>query len=266
MAIATHVGHDGKLAMPFLNPNMLAFARNHITSEHREEHRCSQSVQQTACVDLGGERLYLVMFDKKHSKAFVGVWQNAGLGLSIRHGERLLKHIGDTKVVDAVLTTLPEPTWTAESTAHPALRKRISELLHRAPIDPEKVTCTPTDIYLYPTGMAPIWYLTKWLYEYRPGSAAMIGIPFHNTYHLLLDEAPEGLNTFGMNDQGMIQFEAWLDNETAAGRKVTWVLTEFAANPTLDTPDIVRLKHLVSLFRNDQISTPEIGQLMRISY
>lgn len=175
----------------------------------------------------------------------MSAWQNCGLGVSQRHAEKLLEGIEELKRVEGGLEHVPEPTWIAEDGSHEALRERIVELLHRAPRDPDNVKCTTKDVFLYPTGMAAIWYMATWLSELRPGSAVVMGIPFHNTYHHLVEEAIGGLVNFGAVDKnGLDEFEAWLDKEQAEGRKVSWLYAEFPGNPSLETPDIDRLKAL----------------------
>lgn len=177
----------------------------------------------------------------------MSAWQNSGLGISTRHAEKLLQGVEGLKKLEGVgLENVPEPTWTEEGEANEALRKRIVEMVKRAPIDAAKVTCEPKDVFLYPSGMAAIWYMANWISDIKPGAAVVMGIPFHNTYHHLLEEAKGGITNFGHVDEaGLDKFESWLQEE--GGRAVSWVYAEFPGNPSLETPDIARLKQLVSL-------------------
>lgn len=234
--------------MPFLNPATWSYCLRHSTSPLRDEEKVGPSATTVECVSINGERIFVVLFEPQHGGAFMSAWQNCGLGVSQRHAEKLLEGIEELKKVEGGLDDVPEPTWIAEDGSHEALREKIVELLHRSPRDPEKVKCTTKDVFLYPTGMAAIWYMATWLSELRPGSAVVMGIPFHNTYHHLVEEAKGGLVNFGaVDEKGLDEFEAWLDKEKEEGRKVSWVYAEFPGNPSLETPDIDRLKALVSL-------------------
>lgn len=59
------------------------------------------------------------------------------------------------------LQDIPAPKHYPESEAHLELRKRISILLHGAPLHPQKVKVKTNDFYLFPTGMAAIHRLNQ---------------------------------------------------------------------------------------------------------
>jgi cystathionine gamma-synthase len=95
--------------------------------------------------------------------------------------------------------------------------------------------------------MAAIFHSTNLLVKYRPGVAVVLGIIFHNTYHHLIEECPQGMKHFGKVDEdGLTLFENWLKEERQEGRPVSYVFVEVPGNPTLETPDTYRLKKLVS--------------------
>jgi cystathionine gamma-synthase len=85
------------------------------------------------------------------------------------------------------------------------------------------------------------------LVEYRPGTAVLLGIVFHNTIHHLAEiAAPTGYKHFGPVDgAGIDAFESWLEAETKAGRTVSYVFVEFPSNPLLASADLHRLRKLV---------------------
>ena len=199
------------------------------------------------CVDVAGHRLYLILYNRMQTPGIMLTWGNAGLGLSIRGAEQLLKDVDGVKEVpyDGQQPP-PTPTWTPEGPAHQGLRERISSILHRAAIDPSKVTCKPEDVYLYPTGMGSVYQTSNLLLKYRPGTIVVIGIVFHNTHHHLVEECPNGIKHFGAVDEsGLDKLEAWLAEEAQAGRPVSYGFVEIPGNPCLDTPDLPRLKKLV---------------------
>ncbi|KAF7558318.1 hypothetical protein G7046_g5837 [Stylonectria norvegica] len=244
--VAKKVGLEGMGVMVYLNPVVWPYTRRHITLEGRGPHRLEAGAVTLKCVDVAGHRVYAVLYEPKNTPGMMLSWGAPGLGISIRGGEELLKGIESMEEVTIQDDDdPPPPTWTPEGPAHQGLRERITELLHRAAIDPDKVKSRPEDVYLYPTGMAAIFQANNLLLQYRPGTAVVLGIVFHNTYHHLIEECPNGMKHFGRVDEdGIDVFEAWLDEEAAAGRSVSYAFVEIPGNPTLDTPDLKRLKKL----------------------
>jgi cystathionine gamma-synthase len=141
----------------------------------------------------------------------------------------------------------PTPTFTPESVAHQELREQINELVHHGAIDPSNITCQPKDVFLYPTGMGAIFHVTNLLLDHNPGTAVLVGVVFHNTFHHFVEESPHGFKHIGKVDNEAIDgMEIWLETEKSAGRAVSFVLVEFPGNPTLDSVNLPRLKKLVS--------------------
>lgn len=200
--------------------------------------------------------MFAVLFEPSRMPALMLTWGNPGLGISIRGSEKLLKASESMKEVQEVEAGknednygLADASWTPQGAAHQGLRERICELIHRAPIDPDKVKCEPDDVYLYPTGMAAIFHHTTLNMKLRPGTVVVLGLVFHNTYHHLIEECPHGWKHFGKVDEaGLSIMEEWLQGEETAGRTVSYVLVEIPGNPNLETPDMYRLKELVGIW------------------
>lgn len=221
------------------------------------------------CVDIAGHRLYITLFNPMRMPVMMLTWQNPGLGISLRGAEQVLKGIDTIKEVsfEVGIKTFPSPSWTPESEVHDALRERVVELLHRAPRDADKVKCTPRDVFLYPTGMAAIFYSNTLLTKHRRGTVVVLGVIFHNTYHHLVEECPQGMKHFGRVDSdGISSFENWLKGERDAGRPVSYVFVEVPGNPTLDTPDTARLMRLVSRLCRTSIRTFTLTSLQSEEY
>ncbi|KAF5666114.1 cystathionine gamma-synthase [Fusarium circinatum] len=230
--IAKRLGHTDKAALVYLNPAIWPYVLHHVTHENRGDKRLTVQDVLLKCVDIAGHSVYIVL---------------VRLGISIRGAEDLLKSIDTIREVpfEAEKGPIPSPTWAPESEAHGNLRTRIVDLLHRAPIDADKVKCTPSDVFLYPTGMAAIFHSSSLLAKHRPGTIVVLGIIFHNTYHHLIEESPQGLKHFGKVDkQGLSVFEDWLKHEKEEGRPVSHAFVEVPGNPTLETVDTKRLKEL----------------------
>ena len=198
--------------------------------------------------DVAGHRVYAVLFNPAQMLGVIVTWGQPGIGISIRGAEQLLKSVDTMVEVPFEPDNLLAPTFTPESWAHAGLRSRINELVHRAAIDPVKVTCKSKDVFLYPTGMAAVYHSTNLLLQQRPGTAVVLGVVFHNTHHHLLEESPNGFKHFGKVDkEGIDGMESWLEDEKGAGRPVSFVIVEFPGNPTLDSVDLHRLKELVRI-------------------
>lgn len=208
-------------------------------------------------VDVAGHRVYAVFYRPEHAFGVMLSWANPGLGISIRGGEQLLKGVKDMKEVPfETIDQLPEPTWTPESEAHQGLRNSIAELCNRARRQEDAARAKAEDAFLYPTGMAAVYHSARRALECKPGTIVVLGVVFHNTHHHFVEESPYGYKHIGSVDEAaMDEFETWLEGEAKAGKPVSYVFVEFPGNPTLDTPDLARLKHLVSHHRSDSKRT-----------
>ncbi|KAK1986435.1 cystathionine gamma-synthase [Colletotrichum cereale] len=241
--IQTPEGHG---ALYFTSPASFAAARAHAFHPHRKQHILTEQDLGYRCVDIGDVRLYLVTYPLPKTPGIIGVWQNPGIGVSIRLAEKLLRDIDSLKEVSVEAGSPPPPTdHLPEGEAHGKLRKRIAGLLHRAAVDPDRVRVESKDVFLYSTGMAAIFAAHGAVLEHRPGSVAVLGVAFHSTLHYLQESSPDGYKHFGPVDaKGLDDFESWLDDEAAAGRDVSYVITEFPSNPLLASIDVGRLKKL----------------------
>lgn len=246
---------QGKGIFLYLNPEMWPYTRRHATGSHRGADAVGEGDLQVRCVDVGGHRVYAVLYEMRQTPGVMLSWGNPGLGVSIRGAEMLLRDVdGITEVEmdgggddDDDAAALPPPTWTPETEAHRGLKERIVQLLQRAPRDDRatRLLRPARDVFLYPTGMGAIFHTSNTLLAHRRGSVVVAGVVFHNTYHHLLEEVPQGWKHAGPVDgEGLDALEAWLDGEADAGRQVSYLLVEFPGNPTLASADLVRLKRL----------------------
>ncbi|KAF4334127.1 cystathionine gamma-synthase [Fusarium beomiforme] len=230
--IAKHLGYTDKVALVYINPAIWPYTLHHISHENRGDKRLTAQDVALKCVDIAGHRVYAILVHPEAMPILMLTWQNPGLGISIRGAEDLLRSIETIKEVpfEVGKDPIPSPTWTPESEAHSGLRTRIVDLLHRAPVDAGKVKCTANDVFLYPTGMAAIFHLS---------------VIFHNTYHHLMEECPQGIKHSGkVNEDGLSAFENWLKHEKEEGRSVSYAFVEVPGNPTLETANTKRLKEL----------------------
>ncbi|KAG5982778.1 hypothetical protein E4U55_001384 [Claviceps digitariae] len=245
--IAKRVGLGEWLCFMYLDPIMWKYTEGHVAHEQRKEFAISPDKLIFKVVDLAGHRLYCVLFKPQHGMALRYSWGVPGLGLSVRESEYLLGRI-DTLIDIPLENKLdpPGPTWTPESSWHELLRTRIVELLQHGAIDPQLVRCQPGDVYLYPSGMAAIFEAKNLLQEYKPDKTNVeLGMVFHNTHELLHEESPGGWEHFGrIDEESLDQFEAWLEEKARQGGGVAFATVEIPGNPTLESPDLPRLKRL----------------------
>jgi cystathionine gamma-synthase len=220
----------------------------HAYNSHRKDPKLAPGELSFRVVDIGDTRLYAAVFPAPKTPGVIGGWQNPGIGPSIRLAEDLLAQIDTLNEVDCDPAGENPPPRTAglpEGPSHDGLRQRITDLLHRAPIDPDKIRVTPEDVYLYQTGMASIYAAHNLILAHRPGTVLMLGSLFHSTFHWLVEQSPQGTKHFGAVDAaGLDILEAWLDDERSAGRQVSYALVEFPSNPLLASADLRRLKAL----------------------
>nr|XP_036580629.1 cystathionine gamma-synthase [Colletotrichum truncatum]KAF6788624.1 cystathionine gamma-synthase [Colletotrichum truncatum] len=241
--IQTPAGHG---AFYFTSPRSFDVVRAHALHPRRKDHLLGEEDLGYRCVDIGGVRVYLVTYPLHKTPGVMGAWQNPGIGVSIRLAEYLQKNLDSlTEVTFPVGSPPPSTGYLPEGEAHGRLRERISGLVHRAAINPEKVKVQSKDVFLYMTGMAAIFGAHHILLKHRPGSVAILGIVFHSTIHYIQESSPHGYKHFGLVDaKGLDSFEAWLDEQEASGKDVSYVITEFPSNPLLASIDVVRLKKL----------------------
>lgn len=261
-------GQDG--VFMFLHPDTFAAHRTYSTSHHRKEHRLIDADLGFHVVDIRGVRLYCVVYALAKTPGAVGIWQHTGTGVSTRLAEALVPFVEtDFALVDWEkkeaaadgndnLGDVPAPTYLPEGAAHAQLRRRIRDLLHRAPVDPDKVAVQDGDVYLYQTGMAAIYRLMEALARRDPqGTVLGLGSIFHNTYHLL-EETPGGMKHFGVCDAAsgvMDKIEAWLEGHYREGKTVGYAFLEFPSNPLLVSADLKRLRQIVSMLAHPTVSS-----------
>ncbi|KAG5950133.1 hypothetical protein E4U53_005445 [Claviceps sorghi] len=262
--IAKRVGLGEWSCFMYLDPIMWKYTEGHASHEQRKQYAISPDKLTLKVVDVAGHRLYCVLFEPQYGLALRYSWGTPGLGLSVRQAESLLARI-DTVVSVPFESKLnpPAPTWTPEGPSHESLRKRIIELLQHGAIDPQLVRTQARDVYLYPSGMAAIFEAKGVLQEYHPNRTVVeLGVAFHNTHELLQEESPQGWKAFGKTDgKGLDRFEAWLEEEASQDRGVAFAIVEIPMNPTLESPDLPRLKRLSEMHNFVLVVDDTVGSI-----
>jgi cystathionine gamma-synthase len=247
-AVNQKLAIEDKMCFLYLNPIMWTYTASHTQNKFRKEFAISSEKLTFKVVDINPDghrhRLYAVLFAPQDMMALKLSWGTPGLGLSIREAEFLLSQADTmTEVPFDNASEPPTPTFTPEVVEHQLLRQRIVDLIQHGAIDPPKIQCQGKDVFLYPSGMAAIFYSKNILQDYRPdGVNVILGVVFYSTDELLQEESRNGYKHFGRVDKKALdEFEAWLESNTAS-----YAIIETPGNPTLEFPDLKRVKQLVS--------------------
>ncbi|ROW02052.1 hypothetical protein VPNG_07673 [Cytospora leucostoma] len=249
----------------FTDPAVFTEHKEHSLSEHRKENKLSEGDLAFKVVDIHGIRLYLVIYHVEKTKGVIGLWQNAGIGISTRAAEELLRHVDgdDFRIVEwsGDISNVPPPTYLPESKAHELLRRRISDLLHRAPVEPEKVKVTPDDVYLYQSGMAAIYRLNTALTQRDPGTILALGAVFHSTWHLF-EESLGGMKHFGQYTPE--ELEEYLDAHYRGGKTISYAFLEFPSNPILVSADLKQLRRIADKYSFPLVVDDTVGSFANV--
>ncbi|KAF3762577.1 PLP-dependent transferase [Cryphonectria parasitica EP155] len=273
VALAQKLGADPSQdgVLMFTDPETFALHRAYSTSHHRKQHKLAEGDLSFRVVDVHGVRLYCVVYPLPKMPGTIGIWQNVGNGLSSRASEELLGYVGgaDFSIVEwsgEDLSDVPPASYLPECEAHGALRKRIRDLLHRAPVDSAAVKVADGDVYLYPTGMAAIWRLNQILVQRDAGTILVLGSVFHNTFHMF-EETTSGMKHFGACDAKsgvMDKVEEYLEAHYKAGKTVSYVFVEFPSNPILVSADLKKLHQIAGKYRFPVVIDDTISSFVNV--
>ncbi|KIX93390.1 uncharacterized protein Z520_10809 [Fonsecaea multimorphosa CBS 102226] len=191
--------------------------------------------------------LYAVMFPVEYMDTVHGFWVNAGVGISSRLAEDSLKHTSTLREVqegqELGTTTIAATPATLDGPSRQQVKERIAGLLNRAPAT-NNPRVSPSDVYLFSTGMASIYWVHRYLLSKYDSPSALFGFSFHSTIHVLEDFGP-GVEFFGLgSDQDLDRLEKHLATQQGLGGKVQAIWAESPSNPLLSTPDLRRLRQL----------------------
>lgn len=144
-------------------------------------------------------------------------WQLTGTGLTARHANSLLEG-GDGEVDIA--------------------RRNAAEAKIKTEIQSYTDT-DPSDIYLFPTGMAAIYWLNQVLIkQYEGAPAVQFGFSYADTYEqrMLGPDANPGNNFIDLRTGDYVTLD-----EKLASQKSRGIFTEWPSNPLLAVPDFEKL-------------------------
>lgn len=205
--------------------------------------------------------IHAVFFPAPKIRLVMPFWVTTGTGISSRLAEESLKHFDSLHELNSDVY----PANNVNSDMHHALSQRIADLMERAPVGPPRqATVFSEDVYLYPTGMAVIYYVHNCLLERSKSMSktVMFGLAFHTTPYIFKYWGP-GAHLFPLGTE-FEALEAYLESEANSGTPVQAVWTEFPSNPLLVSSDLTRLRELADKYRFVLVVDDTIGGFCNI--
>lgn len=184
-------------------------------------------------------RLYAVTFPTANTSSLQPFWTHTGTGISSRLAEDCL---GDDLYLvpdDGLQPQVPP------STSHALVQKRIASLLNRCQAE---TIVTPSDVYLFPTGMAAVYALHTMLLDIHHGFTVLLGFVFKSS-HFLFENFGPGCKVLGLGSTKEVsELEEYLEScgASAPVHQVQALWTEFPANPLLTSAHLKELRRLAN--------------------
>ena len=216
-------------------------------------------------------RVYAVVLHEAYFDDAMAFWRLTGTGISSRSAESLHQHLDTLKIwplesLDSRLciNELQGPS-SSETMASDRIRGTISYHLKRAsryPAITDKVS--PSDVFLYPTGMSAIYHCNLLLQEWLPAESIVFGFPYELTLKMLqIYGCSYRFYGFGTSEE-LARLEDHLEHEAGQGRRVQSVWCECASNPLLRTVDLDRMRELANRYKFQVVVDDTIGSFANV--
>ncbi|CAI7630046.1 Cys/Met metabolism pyridoxal phosphate-dependent enzyme [Penicillium manginii] len=203
----------------------------------------SQSEADFSCIP----QLYAVTHPHAAEGQKMTFWRLNGRGISSRLAKQCLQ--GSECKLTPIAGSLEESSSIKDLPLYDTLRKRVADLMSRAPIDTKKDTLpTSNDVYLSASGMAALYHVNQSLLKWRSSDIVMLGFPYELSIKMIETIGlPYHLYSFGL-DRDIDDLEALLIQRAKEGRKIQSVWCECPNNPVLRTPDMRRVRDLADKY------------------
>ncbi|KAK8050863.1 cystathionine gamma-synthase [Apiospora rasikravindrae] len=196
--------------------------------------------------------LYAVFYPMEHHDLARRFWRITGTGISSRLAEDVLKGMtkfGATRVETFDRYNRELSGWSP----HRIIQRRILSLQQKGVSMPPQPLGDSSRIgqivYLYPTGMAAIYSLTKMLRSWRGTNAVVFGFPYDSTLRVHEAFAKDHLFYGHGNTDELDQLDAHLENvKSVHNRTIQYVWCECTSNPLVRTPDLDRIRDLADKY------------------
>lgn len=221
-------------------------------------------------INADAPRRFFVVFypEQVHASAMI-FWRLAGTGISSRLAQSMHEHLDKISALpEEELFSGSDPILLRELTdvrADDMVRTRIASLLKRASISAEQsARFAPSDVFLYPTGMAAIYEANMLLKSWLPAQTVVFGFPYELTLKLV-EKYGVSCKFYGFGDQVELdQFEDYLAAEKQQERPVQSVWCECASNPLLRTVDLQRIRRLADTYGFAVVVDETIGSFANV--
>ncbi|KAJ5920919.1 Cys/Met metabolism pyridoxal phosphate-dependent enzyme [Penicillium verhagenii] len=192
-------------------------------------------------------QLYAVTHPHSAESVKMTFWRLNGRGISSRLAKQCLQCIEFQ--LEPTAGPLQDSPSTRDLALYETLRKRVADLLSRAPIDATKNTLpTSNDVYLSASGMAALYHVNQALLRWRSDDIVMLGFPYELSIKMIETiGVPYHLYSYGL-DKDIDNLEALLIERAKEGRKIQSVWCECPNNPVLRTPDMHRVRDLANKY------------------
>lgn len=196
-----------------------------------------------------GPVLYAVIYPRELSQDFSEFWQRAGPGASSRLAQQCLKY----GLGPRIRAWAPGPENAMQRSSedlHPVyqqIRSRISGYFQRSTDNPQITRqVSPSDVFLYGSGMAAIYHVHQSLLSWRSGESISTGLLYEPTYRILQTYGP-GLRAYKLGIDGDLDdLAAYLEAGPEDCPTVQAIWCECPSNPLLRTVDLQRLRQLAN--------------------
>lgn len=213
-------------------------------------------------------RFYIVFYPAEANAAAMGFWRLSGTGISSRLAQSMLKHLDNIYSVSGgvlLSTDAGLSRHLADLQSDDMIRSRIVKLLQRGSISAaQSAKFEPSDVFLYPTGMAAIYGTNSLLQSWQASQTVVFGFPYELTLKLV---HKYGVNAkfygFGTPTE-LNEFESYLAAELREGRTIQSVWCECASNPLLRTVDLERIRHLADMYGFVVVVDETIGSFANV--
>ncbi|RMZ79837.1 hypothetical protein DV737_g3212, partial [Chaetothyriales sp. CBS 132003] len=203
--------------------------------------------------------VYAVLYDTAYLKSALEFWRLTGTGISSRFAESMIVRgldISTPKEGNGMVKSIRrQPDGSSI-----IVRERICHLLKRSPLRPEiSALVTPSDVYLYPTGMSAIYHTSQALNRWRNTQSVAFGFLYELTPKLL-QLYSDSFHFYGFGTEAELdQLETRLEENQKLNRPVQSVWCECPSNPLLHSVDLTRLRLLANKYHFVLIVDETIG-------
>jgi cystathionine gamma-synthase len=206
--------------------------------------------------------LWAVVYPESARASAASFWRLTGLGISSRLSEACLERTISTDPTTQC-SEVPKALACTRPDVYDKLRGRIADMLARATTGPpSRKLVSPSDVFLFPSGMSTIYHVHHMLLQWRNGGSVMMGFPYELTLKILETYGPS-CQVYSSNSSsdidGLEQYLVQKASDRTAGSRLQAIWCECPSNPLLWTPDLQKIRELADQYDLAVIVDDTIG-------